>query len=108
MSWNVIYFQSVRGESYVKEFINIQNSFIKAKIIGMVDFLEKYGPFLNGKYTKKLRKDLFELRITGKEQIRILYTIQAKNIILLHAFKKKTQKTPQNEIKTALLRLDRI
>lgn len=72
----------------------------------MVDFLEKYGPFLGGKFTKKLRKDLFELRITGKEQIRILYTAKASNIILLHVFKKKTQKTPPNEIKTALLRLD--
>lgn len=108
MSWNVVYFQSARSESYVKEFINKQNSFIKAKFIGMIDFLEKYGPFLGGKYTKKLKKDLFELRITGKEQIRILYTTHAKNIVLLHAFKKKTQKTPQNEIKTALLRLDRI
>lgn len=106
MPWNVIYFRSVRGESYVKEFIDKQNSFIKAKYIGMIDFLEKYGPFLSGKYTKKLRKDLFELRITGKEQIRILYTTQARNIVLLHAFKKKTQKTPRNEIKTALLRLD--
>jgi len=74
----------------------------------MIDFIEKYGPFLAGKYTKKLRRHLYELRITGKKQIRVLYTVQKKDIILLHAFQKKTPKTPSKEIKTASLRLDRI
>jgi len=36
----------------------------------------------------------------------IFYTIKGKDIILLHAFKKKTQKTPAKEIKTAVSRLD--
>lgn len=80
---------------------------VKGKYIGMIDFLKNYGPFLSSKYTKKIRKNLYELRITGKEQVRILYAVREKDIILLHAFKKKTQKTPQKEIKTALLRLDR-
>jgi len=108
MTWKVIQFESFRGERYVKEFIDQQNPTVKAKFIGMVDFLESYGPFLSGKYTKKIRKDLYELRITGKEQIRILYTIRQQEIILIHAFEKKTQKTPLKEIKTALLRLDKI
>jgi len=108
MAWKVIQFESLRGERYVKEFIDKQNPAVKAKFIGMVDFLEEYGPFLSGKYTKKIRKDLYELRITGKEQIRIFYTVRQQEIILLHAFKKKTQKTPLKEIKTALLRLDKI
>ena len=74
----------------------------------MIDFIEKYGPFLAGKYTKKLRMNLYELRITGKKQVRIFYTVQKRDIILLHAFQKKTPKTPSKEIKTASLRLDRI
>jgi len=108
MKWKVIQFESLRGEKYVKGFIDKQSPLVKAKFIGMVDFLENYGSFLSGKYTKKIRKDLYELRITGKEQIRILYTVRRQEIILVHAFKKKTQKTPLKEIKTALLRLDRI
>lgn len=106
--WKVIYFESPRGEKFVKEFIDKQSPAVKGKYIGMIDFLEEYGPFLSGKYTKKLRKDLYELRITGKEQIRVLYTVQKRKIVLLHAFKKKTRRTPLKEIKTALLRLDRI
>jgi len=108
MAWKVIQFESLRGEKYVKGFIDKQNPVIKAKFIGMVDFLENYGPFLSAKYTKKIRKDLYELRITGKEQIRILYTVRQQEIVLVHAFKKKTQKIPLKEIKTALLRLDKI
>ena len=108
MVWKVIQFKDSRGGKYVKGFIDKQNPLIQAKFIGMVDFLESYGPFLSGKYTKKIRKNLYELRITGKEQIRILYTIRQREIILVHAFKKKTQKTPLREIKTALLRLDMI
>jgi phage-related protein len=108
MSWKVIYFESVRGERFVKEFVDKQRSEVRAKYAGMIDFLEKYGPFLSGKYTKKLKKNLYELRITGKEQIRVFYTVRQREIILLHSFKKKTQKTPLKEIKTAILRLDKI
>ena len=106
MSWKVVYFESSRGERFVKKFIDKQSSRAKGKYIGMIDFLAEYGPFLTSKYTKKIRKNLYELRITGKEQVRIFYTVQRRDIILLHAFKKKTQKTPAKEIKTALSRLD--
>jgi len=106
--WNIIYFESSRGERFVSDFIDKQTSIVKGKYVGMIDFLERYGPFLSSKYTKKIRRDLYELRITGKEQIRIFYTVFKKTVILVHAFKKKTQKTPSKEIKTAILRLSRI
>jgi len=60
MAWKVIQFESLRGEKFVKEFIDRQNPAVKAKFIGMIDFLEEYGPFLSGKYTKKIRKNLYE------------------------------------------------
>jgi phage-related protein len=108
MDWKVVYFESARRERFVKEFIDKQRLGVRAKYAGMIDFLKKYGPFLSGKYTKKLKKNLYELRITRKEQIRVFYTVRQREIILLHAFKKKTQKTPLKEMKTALLRLDRM
>lgn len=108
MVWKVIYFESHRRKRFVKEFIDRQSFAIRAKYIGMIDFLEEYGPFLSGKYTKKIRRNLYELRMTGKEQVRVLYTIQQKEIILLHAFKKKARRIPFKEIKTALSRLDKV
>ena len=107
MSWKVVYFESARGERFVKEFIDKEKPIVLGKYIGLIDFLAEYGPFLSGKYTKKIKNGLYELRITGKEQIRIFYTVRQGEIILLHAFKKKTQKTPIRELETAILRLDK-
>lgn len=70
--------------------------------------LEKFGHGLRMPYSKKMDSKLFELRIKGKEEIRIFYTIKNNRGILLHLFKKKTQKTPPKEILTAKKKLDSI
>lgn len=106
MSWNIVFFESRRGERLVEEFIKVQQPSSQAKIAYMFDLLEKFGPALGRPYTKKIKANLFELRIPGKEPIRILYTVFEGSIVFLHAFKKKTQKIPAREIKTALLRLE--
>ena len=50
--------------------------------------------------------DLWELRIRGGAQHRMFYVaIREQNLLLLHAFGKKTEKTPVNEIRTAPRRL---
>jgi len=59
-------------------------------------------------YIKKLQDKLYELRISGKVAIRILYTISNNEYYLLHAFKKKNQKTPSKELKIALDRMREI
>lgn len=53
---------------------------------------------------------LFELRVQGKEGIaRVFYcTLTGKRIVILHGFVKKTQKTPQKELKIAQRRLKEI
>jgi len=56
-------------------------------------------------HAKKLTGKIYELRIRGKEEVRIIYAFVKNRIYLLHAFKKKTQKTPIREIKIALRRL---
>jgi len=101
MVWNIYFFQTVRGEKIVKEFIKTLGGKAIGKISQNLDLLKTHGPFLGMPYSKKLTKEISELRIRGREEIRILYTFSKKNIYLLHAFKKKTQKTPRKEIKIA-------
>lgn len=50
---------------------------------------------------------LFELRVKGKEGIaRVFYcTLIGQKIVMLHSFIKKTEKTPQKELKVAQQRL---
>ena len=48
---------------------------------------------------------LWEIRILGKDNIRIFYVLPQREVILvLHGFIKKTQKTNPKEINTALKR----
>jgi phage-related protein len=55
---------------------------------------------------KLLGKHIWEVRSTLDNRIaRILFFIVHGEIILLHAFIKKTQKTPPQEIETALKRM---
>ncbi|KKQ53063.1 MAG: Phage-related protein [Candidatus Woesebacteria bacterium GW2011_GWA1_39_21b] len=98
MVWNLYFFQTSRGEKVVKEFIKSLSGKTIGKIAQHIDLLKTHGPFLSMPYSKKLTKDISELRIRGKGEIRIFYTFSKNNIYLLHAFKKKTQKTPKKEI----------
>jgi phage-related protein len=67
----------------------------------LADLLANLGHTLPMPYSKKLTKELSELRIKGKNEIRIIYTQINGIYILLHAFAKKTQKTPFKEIQIA-------
>lgn len=103
--WNVIFFETARGEKIVKKFIFKQTESTRGKIIRGIDLLKKYGPILGMPNSKQLTNKIHELRIRGQEEIRIFYGFTKHNIYLLHAFKKKTQKTPSKEIETASERL---
>lgn len=105
INWNVKTIETSRGEKPVDEFINSKSQSAIAKITHALDLLEKYGNNLRMPHSKQLDKNLFELRIRGKEELRIFYCFRKRDIILLHGFKKQTQKTPQKEISTAIKRI---
>ena len=50
---------------------------------------------------------LWEMRMTGRDGIgRAVYvTAQERRIVILHAFRKKTRKTPRSAVRIALSRL---
>jgi len=108
VAWKVKFFQTSRGDYPVKEFIKEQDATTYAKILHSTLLLKNGGPFLKPPYMKKLQDKLYELRITGKTAIRIFYTVSENEYYLLHAFKKKTQKTPPKELKIALDRIRKI
>ncbi|MBI2022245.1 type II toxin-antitoxin system RelE/ParE family toxin [Candidatus Daviesbacteria bacterium] len=101
MAWKVLFFQTARGDYPVKKFIEEQDLATSAKIASSIELLETDGPYLKPPYIKKLQDKLYELRVSGKVAVRIFYTIKDGEYYLLHAFKKKSQKTPSQEIKTA-------
>jgi len=70
-----------------------------------LDTLRKKGR-LESPEGKKISKDIFEVRVKIKGEYRGLFTYFGKtNILVLHFFRKKTQKTPVKKIKNAQRRL---
>jgi len=104
----VKFFQTARGTYPVKDFIDGLEKITQAKVAKYIELLINYSPYLGPPYIKKLQNKLYELRIPGKIAVRILYTVYDNEYYLLHAFKKKSNKTPRNELKIALDRLKEI
>lgn len=77
----------------------------RSKTKAAIEFLEQFGPLVRPPLSKKIKKNLFELRIKGLNSYRIFYTKIKSIYYLVHIFKKKTQKIPSKEIKTALDRI---
>lgn len=80
----------------------------KAKFLHIAEMLENFGPeHVKEPYCKPLGNKLWEIRMKGRSGIARAIYITAKNkkIIVLHAFVKKTQKTPIKAINMALKRL---
>lgn len=105
--WNIIYYENLHGKSQVYDFIEDLEPKAQAKISNTFDLLEQYGTNFGLPHVKKLSEiNLWELRILGKNNIRIFYvSFTSKIFLLLHAFVKKKQKTNKREIKIALERL---
>lgn len=76
-----------------------------SKVIRQIKLLEIYGHKLTMPYSKPIANNLFELRIRGKREIRVFYCFYNNQIYLLHAFIKKSRKTPYREIIIAQKRI---
>lgn len=81
---------------------------MRAKLDHIVHLIEELGLHqVREPYIKPLRDKLWEMRIRGRDGIaRAIYvTAKERRIVILHAFFKKTRKTPAAAIRTALSRM---
>ena len=103
MSFTVIAYEKEDGEIPVEEFINSLDIKMRAKVYGMLSILQDKGNLLREPYSKHLEDGIFELRCkVGSNITRVLYFFYYEGkIILTNGFVKKSQKTPQGEIKLA-------
>ncbi|MCX6705266.1 MAG: type II toxin-antitoxin system RelE/ParE family toxin [Candidatus Woesebacteria bacterium] len=104
--YKVVYFTTPSGKSPVKEFINKSEARLQKKIIRQIDYLEEFGLTTQNRYLRKLsRTPLWESRILGSDSTRIIsVALIEKTVVVLHIFKKKTNKTPLGDIKISLQR----
>lgn len=105
MTWTIEY----RYED-VGQFVLKLPAGLSAKYFHLTDLMLEFGADLGMPHTKAMSDGLCELRVKGKEGIaRVFYcTKVGKRIIMLHAFIKKTPKTPTKELRKAQQRLSEV
>lgn len=105
MQWQITFY-SAKVE---KETLSFPKG-ILANLLHILEMIEELGPDLGKPYTAPMGKGLFEIRAKGKEGIgRSLFcTVKGKEIIILHSFIKKTQRTPQKELDLARKRMKEV
>ncbi len=69
----------------------------------LVELLADHGPHLRLPHSRPLGEGLFELRPRGRSGIgRAFYCfVVARRVVVVHAFIKKSQQTPDKELKLA-------
>jgi len=94
------YKNSSNGNEPVFEYVRKLNFKNKGKVLKYIEFLRTNNGYLEEPYSKHIKGKIRELKIDfSRARHRIFYfTFINKTIVLLHAFLKKTNKTPVNEI----------
>lgn len=102
MSYSILYY----NEQVQDDIMNLPAT-LQARYIGLTNRMIVYGPNLGLPHTDSFGGGLFELRIKGAEGIaRVFFcTLVRQEIVMLHSFIKKTQKTPEKELKIAKERM---
>ena len=105
--WTVLY------DERLEEWMLFIPADVKARILRIVDMLTAQGPqHVKEPYVQHIEghRKLFEIRAKGKDGIaRVFYcTISGQQIILLHGFIKKSNKTPRREIDIAVKRMKEV
>ena len=83
---------------------------ILADYARLVELLMEFGPDLRMPHSKAMGDGLFELRPRGREGIgRALYCfVVGGRVVIVHAFIKKTQATPERELRIARKRMKEV
>ena len=102
---DVKFYRSLSGNEPVKEWLRSLSKELKRIIGEDIRTAQMVWP-LGMPIVKHLTGKLWEVRSSIPNGIaRVFFTVHGKDMVLLHAFFKKSQKTPEREIKTALLKL---
>jgi len=102
----VVYYLTPQSKNPVKEFIDSLSDKQKSKIFRIFSLIEEYGLCLAIPHIKKITgTPLWEIRILGRDNIRIIYvSVKNNRVLVLNGFVKKSQKIPEKEINIAMKR----
>ncbi|MDA8171562.1 MAG: type II toxin-antitoxin system RelE/ParE family toxin [Nitrospiraceae bacterium] len=104
----VFFYRSENGNEPVREWLKELRKEDR-RAVGDDIKTAQFGWPLGMPLIRKIEKDLWEVRSNIADGIaRTFFTVKGDTMVLLHGFVKKTQETPQNELRTARQRLKNI
>ena len=100
---------SAYSKALEAEILELSAGFL-ARYLRYADRMEIYGPDLGMPHTTAMGEGLFELRLKSAEGIARVYycTLVGRQIVMLHQFIKKAEKTPPKELAIAKKRMKEI
>jgi phage-related protein len=105
---SVLFYEDTNNKSPVLDFVYSLPPSASEKVFRAIRPLEEFGVGTHILGVKKLvGTPIWEVRILGKDSIRIFFVVPVRGLVLiLHGFIKKSQKTPSRDIRTAIARLE--
>src|SRR5438477_4197070 len=102
MEWEIVYYSDDVQQAILEFPAGLQ-----ARYLHLTERMLTFGPDLGMPHTRGMGKGLFELRLKSKEGIgRVFFCLRpARRIMMLHAFVKKSAKTPRKETRIARERM---
>ena len=88
-----------------RDFISSLEEVTIGKVFRSFDLLEKFGHMLGMPHVKHLGHGLSELRIQGKQEVRLFFVFRETQVVVLHGFIKKSMQIPLKELRLARTRL---
>lgn len=97
MGWTIKFYQGVDDQ-----ILNMPPK-IQARMLKLLELIEKHGANVGPPHTEPIGSGLFEIRAKAQEGIgRCLFCyLQGRRIYVLNAFIKKSPKTPKSELELA-------
>ena len=107
--YRVWLYRDMDNSSPVEDSFNKLSRAQEAKVGRQILHLSEYGISIHNKSLRKLTgTPLWEVRILGKDNIRLFCADTKQGIVILHIFTKKSQKTRTSDISMTMKRLGRI
>jgi phage-related protein len=103
-------YQSEAGARPVAAFSDGLSARAREKVLAAILLLKRHGNELGMPHSRALGAGLHELRIAHPAgPFRVFYTFRpGRRIVLLHAFTKRTQETPERELAIARRRMQAV
>ncbi|MEN6623718.1 MAG: type II toxin-antitoxin system RelE/ParE family toxin [Smithella sp.] len=104
--WSIVFYKDHRGKCPPLEFIEDLPVLEQAKIRNALRLLQEFGTNLSMPHAKPIQGKLWELRPGG---IRLFYFAYIEQqFVILHGYRKQSQKAPGGEIEIALRRMQEL